>query len=70
MCGIAGFVCGVSMCREKSSEQRVKVPVFSEAVADYIEKVCIEVDISKKVKSFVLLKSDIEKIREGKIYET
>ncbi len=43
---------------------------FGESVADYIEKVSIEVDISKKVKSFVLLKSDIDKIRKGEIYET
>jgi len=70
VCGIVGFVCGVYMCREKSSKQRVKAPLFSVAVADYIEKVCIEVDISEKVKSFVLLKSDIDKIRKGEIYET
>ncbi len=43
---------------------------FGESVADYIERVCVEVDISKKVKSFVLLKSDIDKIRKGEIYET
>lgn len=43
---------------------------FGGFVADYIEKVCIEVDISKEVKSFILLKSDIDKIRKGEIYET
>ena len=55
---------------EKFVKPEYASKTFGEAVADYIEKVCIEVDISEKVKSFVLLKSDIDKIRKGEIYET
>jgi len=39
--------------------------VFGQAVADFVEKVGVEVDIDEKTKGVVLLKSDVDKIRKG-----
>jgi len=46
---------------------RSSVHLFGESVASYIEKVGVVVNINKKTKGVVLLKSDVDKIREGKI---
>ena len=48
-------------------ERRARVSLFGEAVADYIEKVGVEVDIDEKTRGVVLLKSDIGEIRKGRI---
>ena len=40
---------------------------FGEMVADYIRNVSVEVDIDKKTKGVVMLKSDVDKIRKGAI---
>ena len=42
--------------------------MFGQAVADFVEKVGVEVDIDEKTKGVVLLKSDVDKIRKGKTY--
>ena len=41
--------------------------LFGQAVADYIEKVGVEVDIDKETKGVVLLKTDVDRIRKGGI---
>lgn len=38
-----------------------------ETVADYIEKVGVEVDISKKAKALVILRSHVDNIRKGRV---
>jgi len=40
---------------------------FGEAVADYIKKVGVEMNIDKKTKGIVILKSDVDKIKEGRV---
>ncbi len=40
---------------------------FGQMVTDYIDKVGVEVDIDKKTRGVVVLKSDVDKIREGKL---
>jgi len=40
---------------------------FGEIVADYIKNVGVGVDIDKKTKGVVILKSDVDKIRKGAI---
>ena len=43
------------------------LPSNGERIADYIEKVGIKLDIDESVKGVVLLETDVEKIREGRL---
>jgi len=40
---------------------------FGERVATYLEKVGVEANIDKKTRGLIVLKTDVDKVREGKI---
>jgi len=40
---------------------------FGETVADYLVAIGVEVDIDKETKGVIILKSDVDKVREGNL---